>query len=130
MKIGRFCGALLICLPFIVLTACSRMTANSTSIQQLDLKAAYHVVFLSNSNAYIGKIRPVGTDYFYLTDVYYIQSQVNPDTKQVSNTLVKRGQELHKPDSMYVNAQHVLMIEPVTPGSQVANLIQQAEGKK
>src|SRR5215472_8790388 len=30
----------------------------------------------------------------------YVQSQVNQDTKQVTNTLVKRGKELHGPDIM------------------------------
>ena len=69
-------------------------------------------------------------DFFYLTNVFYIQSQVDPETKQVSSTLTKRGSELHKPDSMYINTQHILMIEPVTPDSQVAKLIEQSETAK
>jgi hypothetical protein len=55
--------------------------------------------------------------------VYYIQSQVNPDTKAVSNTLVRRGNEWHGPDRMLLNERHVVLIEPVGTGSKVAQLI-------
>jgi len=124
MKIVRFGGVLLICLSFFLMTACQRTSG------QLDLKSVYHVVFIDNNNAYIGKVTAVGSDYLYLSNVYYIQSEMNQETKQMSNTLVKRGQEWHKPDSMYVNVRHVVMIEPVTPGSQVAKLIEQSEATK
>jgi hypothetical protein len=58
-----------------------------------------------------------------LQDVYYIQSRQNPETKQVANVLVKRGQEWHSPDRMILNRRHVILLEPVTETSQVAKLI-------
>jgi hypothetical protein len=62
-----------------------------------------------------------------LTEVYYIVSQTNPETKQVSNILVKRGKELHQPDRMYLSPNQILFVEPVGPGSKVAELIQQSK---
>jgi hypothetical protein len=56
-------------------------------------------------------------------DVYYIVTQTNPETKQNNNVLVKRGKELHGPDRMYVNPNQIVFVEPVGPGSKVAQLI-------
>lgn len=69
----------------------------------------------------------IGSDCITLRDVHYIQSQVNPDTRAVSSILIKRGNECHKPNVMYINAREVLMIEPVAADSQVAKLIQDAK---
>ncbi len=61
-----------------------------------------------------------------LTDVYYVVTQTNPETKQTNNVLVKRGKELHEPDRMYLNPSQLLFVEPVGPNSKVAQLIAQA----
>jgi hypothetical protein len=89
----------------------------------------YNAVLLDNNSVYFGKVADLGTDYPVLTDVFYIQTAVNPQTKQQSNILVKRGKEWHAPDKMVVSARHIIMIEPVTDGSTVAKLIAQANGK-
>jgi hypothetical protein len=60
--------------------------------------------------------------------VFYIQTRQNPETKQVSNVLIKRGGEAHGPDRMIINRQHVILIEPVKEDSNIAKLI--AEQKK
>src|SRR5476649_618200 len=120
MKTARVVGMVLICFMFVVLLGCEKPA-------KLDFKTPYSVVFLDNNNTYIGKVQQDGKEFIHLTNVYYIQSQVNPETKQVSNTLVKRGNELHKPDFMYINTRHILMIEPVVADSQVAKLIEQSE---
>lgn len=89
----------------------------------------YSAVLLDNNSVYFGKMADLGTDYPVLTNVFYIQTTVNPETKQQSNILVKRGKEWHAPDKMVLNARHIIMIEPVTEGSTVAKLIAQAAGK-
>jgi hypothetical protein len=89
----------------------------------------YSAVLLDNNSVYFGKVADLGTDYPVLTNVFYIQTSVNPETKQQSNILVKRGKEWHAPDKMILNARHIVMIEPVTPGSTVAKLIDQANQK-
>lgn len=102
---------------------------NPATAEKLAFSTPYQVVFLDNNNAYIGKLQQVGNEYLRLDNVYYIQSQVNQETKQVSNTLTKRGNELHRPNFMYINTRHVMMVEPVTPDSQVARLIAQSEAQ-
>jgi len=88
----------------------------------------YYAVLLDNSQVYFGKIADLGSDYPVLTEVFYIQSTINQESKQQNNILLKRGKEWHAPDKMILNARHIVMVEPVTPGSTVANLILKANG--
>ena len=87
---------------------------------------AYQAVVLSNGAVYYGKLAGYGTHNPMLTDVYYIVTKTDPNTKQVTNVLVKRGKELHGPDRMYLNAEQIVFVEPVGAESKVAQLINQA----
>jgi len=87
------------------------------------LSTPYHAVLLASGQAFFGRIESLQPDYVVLQEVFYIQSRTNPETKQVSNILVKRGQEWHSPDRMILSKRHVMLIEPVTESSQVAKLI-------
>jgi hypothetical protein len=89
----------------------------------------YQAVLLANGSVFFGKIENPTSEYPVLRDVHYIRSQVNPETKEVANTLIKRGQEWHQPDVMILNARHVMVIEPVAAGSQVAKLIEESSRK-
>jgi hypothetical protein len=60
-----------------------------------------------------------------LTDAFYDVSQMNPETKQVNNVLVKRGKELHEPDRMYINPNQIVFVETVGTNSTVAQHIAQ-----
>jgi hypothetical protein len=98
---------------------------------RVKLTNTYHAVFLDSGQAYFGKLESLGTPwspYVVLTDVYYVQSVTNPETKQTNNILVKRGKEWHGPDRMIINNRHLVLIEPVAESSKVAQLI--AESKK
>jgi hypothetical protein len=95
----------------------------------VELMTPYQAIVLTTGQVYFGKLEKFGTAYPILTDAYYIQSQVNQDTKQVTNTLVKRGKELHGPSVMVLNAQHILFIETVNPDSTVGKLIEEAKNK-
>lgn len=97
--------------------------------QKLSFQTESQAVFLDNGQVYFGKAE-IGPDYVTLKDVFYIQSQVNQETKEVKNTLIKRGKELHGPDLMHINKTHVVFIEPISPESQVAKLIKEAMAKK
>ena len=88
----------------------------------------YYAVLLNNNAVYFGHLEGLGTDYPVLRDVFYIQSGTNPDTKAVTNVLVKRGKELHGPDRMILNRTSIVFVEPVGAESKVAQLI--AESKK
>ena len=86
----------------------------------------YQAVLLSNGSVYYGKLSGYGSGHPVLTDVYYIISKTNPDSKQVTNVLVKRGKELHGPDRMYLNSRQIIFVEPVGTSSKVAQLISEA----
>jgi hypothetical protein len=83
----------------------------------------YQAVVLMNGSAYFGKLEGYGTPRPVLTEVYYVVTQTNPETKQNNSVLVKRGKEAHEPDRMYLNPGQILFVEPVGEKSQVAQLI-------
>jgi small nuclear ribonucleoprotein (snRNP)-like protein len=90
----------------------------------------YQAVLLTNNSVYFGKLSGYGTSNPVLTDVFYILSQTDPQTKQVKNILVKRGKELHGPDRMYLNPSSIVFVEPVGTDSKVAQLIQEAANQQ
>jgi len=88
----------------------------------------YYAVLLSNGSVYFGQLEGLGTDFPVLHDVYYVQSNANPETKAVNNVLIKRGHEWHAPDRMIINGKQIVFVEPVGADSKVAQLI--SESKK
>lgn len=90
-------------------------------------RTPYQAVLLSNGAVYYGKLSGYGGRNPVLNDVFYIVTKTDPDSKQTSNVLVKRGKELHGPDRMYINADQIIFVEPVGPDSKVAQLINQAQ---
>jgi hypothetical protein len=87
----------------------------------------FQAVLLASGQVYYAKVEGLGTPFPTLRDVYYIQTATSTDTKQVTNVLIRRGKEWHGPDYTVVNAEHIVLIEPVTPGSKVAELIAEQE---
>jgi len=94
------------------------------------LTTEYHAVVLVGGQAFFGRIENMQAENMVLNDVFYVQTRTNPETKQVSNVLVKRGQEAHGPDRMIINRQHVMLIEPVAEGSQISKLIAEQNKQK
>jgi hypothetical protein len=93
----------------------------------VQFSTGYQAVLLSNGSVYFGHLQGYGSSQPVLTEVYYIATQTNSETKQSNNVLIKRGKELHEPDRMYLNPQQILFVEPVGPNSKVAQLIAQAK---
>ena len=89
----------------------------------------YQAVLLSSGQVYFGHLEGFGTPYPVLRDVFYVQSQQDPTTKNVTNILVQRGKEWHGPDRMYLNPGSIVLVEPVGADSQVAKLIAEKKGK-
>ena len=94
--------------------------------QPVSFPTPYQAVLLGNNSVYFGKLSGYGTPNPVLTEVFYIVSQADPQTKQVKNMLVKRGKELHGPDRMYLNPGQIIFVEPVGTDSKVAQLISEA----
>jgi hypothetical protein len=109
-----------------VIVAALLVIRSSGPASPVTFTTPYQAVLLTNGSAYFGKLQEYGTPRPVLSEVYYIVSQTNPETKQTSNVLVKRGKELHEPDRMYLNPNQILCVEPVGPNSKVAQLIAQA----
>jgi len=89
----------------------------------------YQAVLLANGAVYYGKLEGYGTSNPVLRNVFYIVTRTDPNTRASSNILVKRGQELHGPDRMYLSPNQIVFVETVTTGSKVAELIQQANSR-
>lgn len=91
----------------------------------------YQAVMLANGQVFFGKLEGLGTPYPVLSDVYYVRTYADPKNPQsATSTLVKRGQEWHAPDSMVMNAAHIILVEPVTKESRVARLIAEIKDKE
>jgi len=123
---GVLCLILILTLMFFV-HGCGK------SDQKIKIDTEYKAVFLDNGQVFFGKIEETGPSYLMLKDVFYVQSEVvqqDKDKKEVRNILVKRGSEWHGPDLMYITTRHVVVIEPVSPSSRVAQLIKEAKAQK
>ena len=96
----------------------------------VEFPTSYQAILLTNGSVYFGKLEGYGGPRPVLNEVYYIVTQTNPETKQTSNMLVKRGKELHQPDRMYLNPSQIIFVEPVGPDSKVASLIQESKAKQ
>jgi len=93
-------------------------------------KTEYQAVFMDSGQVFFGKMENGGSAYPLLRDVYYIGRQASPDGKEVKAILVKRGNEWHGPEYMYINRQHIVIIEPVSPTSRVAQLIKETKAQQ
>jgi hypothetical protein len=91
------------------------------------LTTPYQAVLLTTGQVYFGKLEGLGTAFPVLREVFYVQSRQDPQTKAVSSILVKRGKEWHAPDRMILNSNMIVLVEPVSPSSRVAQLIAEAQ---
>jgi hypothetical protein len=89
----------------------------------VSFETAYQTVLLSNGQVYYGRLEGYGTERPLLREVYYVQSSANPQTREQTNILLRRGKEWHEPDRMYLNPSQILLVEPVGADSKVAALI-------
>jgi hypothetical protein len=118
-------GLVLIAVGIMLIVEHMRGSHNS----EVKFSTPYQAVLLTNGSVYFGKLQGYGSSTPELTQVYYVVSQTNPETKQMTNSLIRRGQELHKPDRMYLNPRQILFVEPVGTDSRVAQLIKEQGGQ-
>lgn len=114
----------------VVLTLCLTGCNRQGGGENMTFSTEYQAVFMENGQVFFGKLENMGSAYPLLKNVFYIRQQVNPETKEVKQVLIRRGNELHRPNQMYINASHIAIIEPVSADSQVAKLIKEAEAQK
>ncbi len=112
---------------FVVIAAALWHTVDRWRDHSVQFSTPFQAVLLTNGSVYFGHLHGYGGQEPVLTEVYYVVTQTNPETKLSTNILIKRGKELHEPDRMYLNSQQILFVEPVGPSSKVAQLIAQAK---
>jgi hypothetical protein len=91
-------------------------------------RTPYKVIRLDTGLIHYGEVTGLDSDYPVVRDVYYIQRATNPQTKQTSNMLVRRGNEWHGPEMTVFNFRHIVLVEPVGLNSKV--LIAEQEKKQ
>ena len=124
--------ALLMALGIVAATfGCSAERRSPQEETAVTFSTEYQTVLLSNGQVFIGKLEGLETRYPVITDVYSILTVPDPadPENKTTNVLMKRGQEWHGPDRTILNASNIVLIEPVTEGSKVAQLIEEDKNK-
>jgi hypothetical protein len=95
----------------------------------------WQAIFLSNGQTYFGKITDETSEYIVISDIYYLQNEVEDGSdigafKNLINDpklqLVKLGNELHGPaDTMFVNKSHVMFWENIQDNGRVMQAIKE-----
>ena len=123
-----FTGAAL-AIFLLLLTALLGLTGCGST--NLDFPTEYQAVYLDNGQIFFGKLSEAGSPFPIMRDVFFVQTQTDRDKKESKHLLIKRGAiEVHQPDYMRLNAQHIVVIEPVAPDSRVAQLIREAKAPR
>jgi hypothetical protein len=110
----------------LVVVAAGMHIIRSLHPSSVQFTTSYQAVLLTNSSVYFGHLQDYGGPNPVLTDVFYVVSQTDPESKQVKSSLIKRGKEMHEPDRMYLNPSQIVFVETVGTNSKVAQLIAQA----
>ena len=94
-------------------------TLFAPSAAELIDRNLYQAVFLANGSTYFGKLQEQGSDWFVLTDVFYLSV-----SDQSGTQLIKRGTEPQGPkEPMIISRQQVLFIENMRDDSDIVTLI-------
>ena len=90
----------------------------SSAVDVID-RNLYQAVFLTNGSTYFGRLQEQGSDWFVLSDVFYLSS-----SDQSGTQLIKRGSEPQGPkEPMLISRQQVLFIENMRDDSDIVALI-------
>jgi hypothetical protein len=126
----RAAGVAVAAVALAAAAACGEPGARGGAGLPLDGEQHY-AVFLTNGQVFFGRPLasgewdPARGSVLRMRDVYYVQAQVDAETREQRNILVRRGNEWHGPTEMAVHPNHVISIEPVGDGSAVSGLIRQ-----
>ncbi len=124
--VGLFLVALMFLGAMMLFQGCDKQGGTK---ENLSFTTEYQLVLLNSGQIFFGKMEKAGSAYPVLKNVYYVHQQMDPETKQVKSILQKRSMEPHAPNMMYINANSIAFIEPVSPDSKVAQVIKQAESQ-
>ncbi|MBX4198657.1 hypothetical protein KW800_00020 [Candidatus Parcubacteria bacterium] len=88
------------------------------------LNGKWQAVFLTDGQAYFGKLSSENSRYVSLEDVYYLK--LATDVKEAKNlNLIRLGGEAHGPENqMFIAKDQILFIENLKPTSTVVEAIE------
>lgn len=109
----------------IIASGCTNFRASGASAS-LATKTGYYAFFLNNNLIVYGTSDNITASHVLVRNVFYVRTNVNPETKAVSSDIIKRGSEWHAPTEMLINADQIILIEPVGVDSRVHHLIKEA----
>lgn len=90
----------------------------------------YYALYMTANNIVLyGKVAKFDEDFVHLNDVHYIRTNIDQKTKAVTNSIIRRGAEWHKPEETLVSTEQILFIEPVGSDSRVIALIRDLKQK-
>jgi hypothetical protein len=125
---------IIILVVIIVLAGIGYKMVNQTSVASTITKSEYQAIFLTTGQVYFGKLTYVNSDYFKLTEIFYLQSKTTDSTtsndpqaatsSSDSDVLTKLGNEIHGPeDEMVINKAQVLFFENLKSSGKVSQLM-------
>ena len=127
---GKFIGLFFVALVFLgAMTLFQGCDKHGGTTEKLTFTTEYQCVLMNSGQIFFGKMEKAGSAYPVLKNVYYVHQQMDPETKGMKSTLLKRSMEPHAPDMIYINANSIAFIEPVSPNSKVAQLLKQADSQ-
>lgn len=88
-------------------------------------------VMLTNGQIYYGTLFRGDSTSIVLSEIFYVQSTLDTQTRQPINKLVRRASEdWHAPSLMSIPTDRIMFVELVGPQSKVAQLIAEAKRKQ
>ncbi|MDP3697184.1 MAG: hypothetical protein Q8R55_04110 [Candidatus Taylorbacteria bacterium] len=128
-KLGRF-NLVILLLSCLVVTG--SLYFNFNSFPKPD-RSTFQAVFLTNGQAYFGKLESLGKDYVKLSNIYYLQvpGLQSNDGAEAEKTkkaeLIKLGGEVHSPKNyMYIPKKQILFWEDLEPTSKIPQIIKES----
>ena len=134
MRIGGF-RAVTVALAVLALAGCAGQNAETKKAAEAEDESGessdlpksatgYYAFYMTTNNLVLyGKVAKFDEDFIRLTDVHSIHANIDAKTKEVTNSLIRRGAEWHKPEETLVSTEQILFIEPVAEDSRVMALI-------
>lgn len=123
-------GGILLLAAMLTLSSCSQTEARATKTNDaVRFDSPYQAVLLDNGSVYFGKLENFESNAPILREVFYVQSAMDQNTKQMRTVLIRRGKELHEPDHMVLNRDHIIFVEPVAKDSKIWKLIEELKAK-
>ena len=87
----------------------------------------YQAVTLTNGKVFVGRLEKLDSAFPVLSDILTLQSKPGEGGKAPVETLAPRGAD--EPDTMILNGDHILFIEPVRSDSRLGKLIEEARNR-